>query len=35
MMIGDVLERKEAFLDNKNTYLICPKNHIFSKGVNP
>ena len=35
MMFGDVLGRKEAFLDNKNTYLICPKNRKFSKGFNP
>ena len=34
-MFGDVLDRKEAFLDNKNLYLICPKNRKFSKGVNP
>ena len=30
-----VLDRKEAFLDNKNMYLICPKNRKFFKGVNP
>ena len=35
MMLGDVLDRKEAFLDNKNMYLICPKNGKFFKGVNP
>ena len=35
MMLGDVLDRKEAFLDNKNMYLICPKNRKFSKGLNP
>ena len=35
MMFGDVLDRKEAFLDNKNMYLICPKNRKISKGVNP
>ena len=35
MMFGDVLDRKEAFLDNKNMYLICAKNRKFSKGVNP
>ena len=35
MMLGDVLDRKEAFLDNKNMYLICSKNRKFSKGVNP
>ena len=35
MMFGDVLDRKEAFLDNKKMYLICPKNRKFSKGVNP
>ena len=33
MMFGDVLERKEAFLDNKKMYLICPKNRKFSKGL--
>ena len=32
MMFGDVLDRKEAVLDNKNMYLI---NQKFSKGVNP
>ena len=35
MMFGDVLDSKEAVLDNKNMYLICPKNRKFSKGVNP
>ena len=35
MMFGDVLDRKKAFLNNKNIYLICPKNRKFSKGVNP
>ena len=35
MMFGDVLDRKEAFLDNENIYLICPKKRKFSKGVNP
>ena len=35
MMFGDVLDRKEAFRDNKNMYLICPKNRKFSKGVKP
>ena len=35
MMFRDVSHRKEAFLDNKNMYLICPKNRKFSKGVNP
>ena len=35
MMFGDVLDRKEVFPDNKNMYLICPKNRTFSKGVNP
>ena len=34
-MLGDVLGRKEAFVDNKKMYLICPKNRKFSKGVNP
>ena len=32
MMLGDVLDRKEAFLDNKNMYLICPKkSEIFQR----
>ena len=35
MMFGAVLDRKEAFLDNKKMHLICPKNRKFSKGVNP
>ena len=35
MMFGDVLDRKEVFLDNKYMYLICRKNWKFSKGVNP
>ena len=35
MTFGDVLDRKESFLDNKNMYLICPKNRKFSKGVRP
>ena len=35
MMLGDVLDRKEAFLDNKNMFLTCPKNRKFPKGVNP
>ena len=35
MMFADVLVRKEAFVDNKNTFLICLKNRKFSKGVNP
>ena len=35
MMFGDVLDRKEAFLDNKNMDLIYPKNRKFSKWVNP
>ena len=35
MMLGDVLGRKEAFLENKNMYLICPQNRKFFKGVNP
>ena len=34
MMFGHVLDRKEAFLDSKNMYLICRKNQKFSKGVN-
>ena len=35
MMFGDVLDKQEALLENKNMYLICPKNRKFSKGVNP
>ena len=35
VVFGDVLDRKEAFLDNKNMDLIHPKNRKFSKGVNP
>ena len=35
MMFEDVLDRKEAFVDNKNMYLIWPENWKFSKGVNP
>ena len=35
MMFGDVLDGKEAFLDNTNMYLSCPKNWKFSKGFNP
>ena len=35
IMLGDVLDRKEAFLDSKNVYLVCSKNRKFSKGVNP
>ena len=35
MMFGDVLDRKEVFLAQKNMYLICPKNRKFSEGVNP
>ena len=31
MMFGDVLDRKQACLDNKNMYLICPKNRNFPK----
>ena len=31
MMFGNVLDRKKAFLENKNMYLICPKNRKFSK----
>ena len=34
MMFGDVLDRKEAFRDNKDRYLICSKNRKFFKGVN-
>ena len=34
MIFGDVVGRKEDFVDNKNMYLICPKNRKFSKGVN-
>ena len=33
MMFRDVQDRKEAFLDNKNMYLIFPKNRKFSKPV--
>ena len=33
LMFGDVLERKEAFLDNKNKCPICPKNQNFPKGL--
>ena len=32
IMFRDVLNRKQAFLENKN---INPKNVIFCKGVNP
>ena len=32
--VWDVLDRKEAFLDNNKMYLISPKNRKFSKGVN-
>ena len=33
MMFIDVSHRKEAFLDNKNMYLICPKkSEIFQRG---
>ena len=35
MMLGDLLDRKEVFLDNKKMYLICPENRKFFKGVNP
>ena len=35
MMCGDVLDRKQGFLDDNNMYLICPKNQKFSKRVNP
>ena len=34
MMFGDVLDKKEAFVDNKNRSFISPKNRKFSKGVN-
>ena len=33
MMFIDVSHRKEAFLDNKNMYLIFPKNRKFFKGL--
>ena len=33
MMFGDVRDRKEAVLNNKNMYVICPKNQKFSKGL--
>ena len=35
MMFRDVSHRKEAFLDKKNMYLICPKSRKFSNTVNP
>ena len=35
MMFGDILDRKEGFLENKNMYFICSKNRKFSKGANP
>ena len=35
MMFWDVVDKKEALIDNKNMYLICPKNRKFSKGVKP
>ena len=35
MIFGDVLDRKEAFLDNKKMYVIGPKNRKFSIGVKP
>ena len=35
MMFGDLLDKKEALVDNKNMSFICPKNRKFSKGVNP
>ena len=35
MMFGDVLDKKEAFVDKKNISFICPKNRKFSKGVDP
>ena len=33
MMFGDLLDKKEALVDNKNMSFICPKNRKFSKGV--
>ena len=33
MMFGDVLDKKEAFVDNKNMSFICPKNRKFSNGL--
>ena len=33
MMFGDVLDRKEAFVDHKNMHLICPKIANFRKGL--
>ena len=34
MMFGDVLDKKEPLLDNKNMYLICPKKKKnFPKGL--
>ena len=35
MVFGDILDRKEAFLNNKKMYLIWPRNQKFSKGVSP
>ena len=35
MILGDALDRKQAFLDIKNMNLICSKNRNFSKGANP
>ena len=35
MVFGDVLDRKDAFPEYENMYLIFPKNGKFSKGVNP
>ena len=33
MIFEDVLDRKEASLDNKKMYLIYPRNRKFSKGL--
>ena len=34
MMFGDVVNKKEALVDNKNMYLICPKNQKnYRKGL--
>ena len=32
MMFGDVLDRKEAFLDNKNMSYMSEKSEIFQSG---
>ena len=35
MVFGEVLDRREAFVDDRNMDLIHPENRKFSKGVNP